>query len=106
MQKGLAHQQAAQVIEKGYYIEFEGEPGYDLKVERPRGAVRLDSTLFPPEFFEYGGSAVDGLRDLPRFFPIRALQFSALRIEFTVLFPGVLPSGNSDTMRNLLRHGH
>lgn len=33
IRKGLAQQQAAQVVEKGVYIEFEGEPGYDLKVE-------------------------------------------------------------------------
>ncbi|MBL8191430.1 MAG: S8 family peptidase [Acidobacteria bacterium] len=33
MRIGMAQQQAAQVVEKGFYIEFEGEPGYDLKVE-------------------------------------------------------------------------
>ncbi|HMV47793.1 MAG TPA: S8 family peptidase [Blastocatellia bacterium] len=31
--KGSAQQPAAQVVEKGFYIEFEGEPGHDLKVE-------------------------------------------------------------------------
>lgn len=33
IRKGTAQQQAAQAVEKGVYIEFEGEPGYDLKVE-------------------------------------------------------------------------
>ncbi|MFN7930073.1 MAG: S8 family peptidase [Blastocatellia bacterium] len=31
--KSQAQQQAVQAVEKGFYVEFEGEPGHDLKVE-------------------------------------------------------------------------